>query len=232
MDHVTSASILLFLTSCGTAITHALIPDHWLPFVVMARTQRWSDSRAAVLAALAGLLHVLMSILIGGLFIAFGRGSVEHLAARADRPLGFLAGAMLLLFGVGYGLWAHRREARIHGEAQGDGDHAGHLHAHGHLLERWFRRAVSGGALVVIIGISPCAVLAPILFAASVQGSGPLLAAAAGFAACTIGTAAIATLLAIRSLRRLNLTFFTRYGDLLSGALVAAVGVLIMVLEA
>jgi len=91
---------------------------------------------------------------------------------------------------------------------------------------------VSGGALVVIIGISPCAVLAPILFAASVQGSGPLLAAAAGFAACTIGTAAIATLLAIRSLRRLNLTFFTRYGDLLSGALVAAVGVLIMILEA
>jgi len=228
---VTSASILLFLTSCGTAITHALIPDHWLPFVVMARTQRWSDARAALLAALAGLLHVLLSILIGTTVIVAGRGSAEHLAARADRPLGFLTGAMLVLFGVGYGVWAHRREARVHGGTPGDGGEPGHLHAHGHLLERWFRRAVSGGALVVIIGISPCAVLAPILFAASVEGPAALVAAAAGFAVCTIGTAVIATLIAIRGLRRLNLAFFTRYGDLLSGALVAAVGFLIMILE-
>lgn len=228
---MTSATILLFLTSCGTAITHALIPDHWLPFVVMARTQRWTDARAALLAGLAGLLHVLLSILIGATLILAGRGSAEHLAARAERPLGFLAGGMLVLFGVAYGLWAHRREARVHGEAApDDGDHD-HLHAHGHLLERWFRRAVSGGALVVIIGISPCAVLAPILFAASVQGRGALVAAAGGFAACTIGTAIIATLVAIRGLRRIRLTFFTRYGDLLSGALVAVVGLLIMVLE-
>jgi hypothetical protein len=229
---VTSASILLFLTSCGTAITHALIPDHWLPFVVMARSQRWSDARAALLAALAGLLHVLLSILIGTTVIVAGRGSAEDLAARADRPLGFLTGAMLVLFGVGYGVWAHRREARVHGGTQDHGGEPGHLHAHGHLLERWFRRAVSGGALVVIIGISPCAVLAPILFAASVEGPAALVAAAAGFAVCTIGTAVIATLIAIRGLRRINLAFFTRYGDLLSGALVAAVGFVIMVLEA
>ena len=107
----------------------------------------------------------------------------------------------------------------------------GHVHAHGHLLERWFHGALTAGTLVVVIGISPCALLVPILFAASAVGAGALLAAALGFALCTIGTMVGVTLVAARGMRRLDLPFFTRYGDLISGALVSAVGLLLMLHE-
>ena len=39
------------------------------------------------------------------------------------------------------------------------------------------------------------------------------------------------TLVATRGMRRMELPFFTRYGDLISGALVSAVGVLLMLHE-
>src|SRR2546425_1648334 len=100
--------------TCALPIFHALIPDHWLPFVLMSRVERWSERRAAALTGLAGLLHVLVTMLTGGLTILVGSPTVEDLAARTGRSLGFLGGLLLVVFGVTYGIWRHRREARAH----------------------------------------------------------------------------------------------------------------------
>src|SRR6185436_17763591 len=35
---VTSTPVLLVVSACTTAVIHALIPDHWLPFALLART--------------------------------------------------------------------------------------------------------------------------------------------------------------------------------------------------
>jgi hypothetical protein len=232
---VTSTAFLLFLSSCSTAVIHALIPDHWLPFVLMARAQGWSERRAATLTGLAGVLHVLVTVVAGGLTIVVGSASIHSLAERSGHSLGFVGGFLLAVFGVAYGIFRHLREARIHaaaGPERVDQSVAGgHVHVHGHLLERWFHGALTAGALVLVIGISPCALLVPILFAASAAGLGAVLAAALGFGLCTIGTMVGVTIVAMRGMRRIELPFFTRYGDLISGALVGAVGLLLMLQE-
>lgn len=232
---MTSTAFLLFLSSCSTAVIHALIPDHWLPFVLMARAQGWSERRAAALTGLAGVLHVLVTVVAGGLTILVGSASIHSLAQRSGHSLGFVGGFLLAVFGVAYGIFRHLREARVHSAAgpervdqSADG---GHVHVHGHLLERWFHGALTAGALVLVIGISPCALLVPILFAASAAGLGAVLAAALGFGLCTIGTMVGVTVVAMRGMRRIELPFFTRYGDLISGALVGAVGLLLMLHE-
>ena len=235
---MTRTAFLLFLSSCSTAIIHALIPDHWLPFVLMSRAERWSERRAAALTGLAACLHVIVTLLAGALTILVGSATVQSLAQRTGRSLGSLVGLLLVVFGVSYGLFRHLREARIHagagpgaGRRGGPAVERGHVHAHGHLLEHWFHGALTAGTLVVVIGISPCALLVPVLFAASAIGAGALLAAALGFSLCTIGTMVGVTLVAGRGMRRLELPFFTRYGDLISGALVSAVGLLLMLHE-
>ncbi len=230
---MTRTSFLLFLSSCSTAVIHALIPDHWLPFVLMSRVERWSERRAAALTGLAGILHVLMTMLAGALTILAGTKAVENLAARTGRSLGFLGGSLLVAFGVIYGIWRHRREASAHARNDRTSrDSSGHVHAHGHILERWFTGALTAGALVLVIGISPCALLVPILFAAGVEGPAALLASALGFALCTIGTMVGVTVFAMRGMRRIDLPFFARYGDLISGAIVSVVGLLMMLHEA
>jgi hypothetical protein len=232
---VISTAFLLFLSSCSTAVIHALIPDHWLPFVLMARAQGWSERRAATLTGLAGVLHVLVTVVAGGLTIVVGSASIHSLAERSGHSLGFVGGFLLAVFGIAYGIFRHLREARIHaaaGPERVDQPAAGgHVHVHGHLLERWFHGALTAGALVLVIGISPCALLVPILFAASAAGLGAVLAAALGFGLCTIGTMVGVTIVAMRGMRRIELPFFTRYGDLISGALVGAVGLLLMLQE-
>src|SRR4029450_1635303 len=52
-----STAVLLFLSSCTTAIIHALIPDHWLPFVLLSRVERWSERRGAAVPGRGGRLH-------------------------------------------------------------------------------------------------------------------------------------------------------------------------------
>lgn len=224
---MSSTAVVLFLSACATATIHALIPDHWLPFVLLARAQRWSDRRLAGLVALAGALHVLITLLVALLAIVVGTLSAPGLVLSTGWSLESLAGLLLLVFGTSYGLWAHLRERRAHGSpgqpAVGD-----HVHAHGHLLERWFRGALSGGALVAVVGISPCALLVPLMLAASATGTGAGLAAGLGFAACTILTMVGVALFAMHGMRRLDLPLFERYGDLASGLLIAVIGLLVM----
>jgi nickel/cobalt transporter (NicO) family protein len=226
---VTRTAFLLFVSSCSTAIIHALIPDHWLPFVLISRVERWSEERAAALAGMAGALHVLVSLLAGGAAILLGSTTVESLAARTGRSLGFLGGVLLVVFGAVYGIWRHRREARSHPRTdRPEGDPRPHVHAHGHLLERWFHGTLTARALVLVIGISPCALLVPILLAAGTESPLAVLASAAGFALCTVATMVGITIFAMRGMRRIDLPFFARYGDLISGALVSAIGVMMM----
>lgn len=232
-------AVLLFLSSCSTAIIHALIPDHWLPFALMGRAQGWSERRTLTLVGLTGVVHVAVSILVGVVIVLFGSEQARRLAERLGAPLEALGGWLLVAFGLAYGSWAHLRERRAHADhhdrapagAAGDAgaDHA--LHAHGHLLSHWSRGALTGGMLVAIIGISPCVLFQPILFAAAAEGAGAAAAAAAGFAACTVGTMIAITAVALRGMRRLSLGFFTRYGDLLSGLIIAALGVAVIMGE-
>jgi sulfite exporter TauE/SafE len=226
---VESTALLLALSSCATAIIHALIPDHWLPFALLARAGKWSDQRTLGLVALTGAIHVAVSIALGLLLAAAGESGARRLASALGASLDTLAGGLMVLFGIGYGLWAHRREARAHEHAHAPGDAlSGPLHAHGHLLSRLTRGSLTGGALVAVIGISPCVLLQPILFAAASQGKGAAAAVALAFAAGTIGTMLLVTFVAMRGLRLLRLSFFTRFGDLLSGLVIAAIGLVVL----
>jgi len=227
-----STGILLFLSSCATAIIHALIPDHWLPFVLMARTERWSERRTVLLVALAGLIHVAVSFAVAAMAILLGSSPARRMAERAGTSLEFLAGLLLVLFGLVYGISAHYREARAHAdEGSGPGEPSPHFHAHGHLLERWFHGSISAGALVAIVGVSPCVLLQPILFGAAAEGALVMVAAGLGFAICTLGTMVGVTMAAARGMRSVDLPFFTRYGDLLSGLLIAAIRVYVIAQE-
>ena len=228
---VASTGVLLFLSSCATAVIHALIPDHWLPFVLMSRSRRWSEGRTVGTVALAGLVHVLVSFGVAAIAIGFASTPARLLAESLGATLEMLAGMLLILFGLVYGILAHRREARAHphgGESPGKAERP---HAHGHLLERWFHGGVSAGALVAIIGVSPCVLLQPILFGAAARGHGVLAATAVGFAVCTIGTMIGVTMVAIRGMRRFELPLFARYGDLISGLLIAGLGLFVVLQE-
>lgn len=116
-----------------TGVVHtALGPDHYVPFIAMAKARRWSVPRALIITALCGVGHVLGSIVLGLVGIAAGLaiGSMEAFeSARGD-----IAAWLLVGFGVAYTAWGVRRAVRnrphSHWHAHEDGTVHEHPHTH------------------------------------------------------------------------------------------------------
>ncbi len=92
------------------------------------------------------------------------------------------------------------------------------LHHHRHPVTARF-------ALLLILGSSPMVEGIPAFFAAGRYGVGLVAAMAAVFAAATIATYVLLCTWSALGLQRLRLGAFERYGEVASGALIAAVGI-------
>jgi nickel/cobalt transporter (NicO) family protein len=108
-----------------------------------------------------------------------------------------------------------------------DGNHSDHHAniaadppAHEHRREMAARTA-----LLLILGSSPMVEGIPAFFAASKYGIGLLLAMSIVFAVTTIATYVLLCVYSTASLQRIRLGAFERYGEVLSGAFIALVGV-------
>ena len=48
----------LLIAAVSVAFFHSLAPDHWLPFVALAKSARWPMAKLGGVALLAGIGHV------------------------------------------------------------------------------------------------------------------------------------------------------------------------------
>lgn len=92
------------------------------------------------------------------------------------------------------------------------------LHMHQH-------KTSSRTALLLILGSSPMVEGIPAFFAAGKYGAGVIVLMAAVFAASTIATYVLLCVYSAAGLQRVKLGAFERYGEVLSGAFIALVGV-------
>jgi ABC-type nickel/cobalt efflux system permease component RcnA len=116
-----------------------------------------------------------------------------------------------------------------HGDAQahGDDEHealaAGGVPAHQHAHETSSRTA-----LLLILGSSPMIEGIPAFFAASRYGVGQLALMASVFALATIATYVGLVLASVAGLSRIQLGPIERYGEVLSGAFIAVLGLVFL----
>jgi ABC-type nickel/cobalt efflux system permease component RcnA len=108
---VMNQTVLLTIAATGfsVAFLHAAIPTHWLPFVMAARTQKWSKAKTMCITAIAGGGHVLLTTLLGVIIVWAGIA----LDQRIGRLFPFIAGGALLLFGLYY-IVQHLRGGHSH----------------------------------------------------------------------------------------------------------------------
>lgn len=211
------AELTLLGSTVATAAVHALIPDHWLPLVLLARAQRWSPRRALGVAAFSGALHSVVSVSLGAVALWVGREAAFEVGEKLQQ----LSAGLLVAFGLAYGGWALAR-----------GGHS--LHVHPRLSDAHAEpdRALSGLGLGFVVGFNPCVLIIPILFATSAWRAVWQVAVAAAFSATTVGTTATMCWAGLRSARWPEFAFLDRYGEALSGALIALTGIVVLALEA
>ena len=227
---------LLAGTAVAVGTIHTLAgPDHYVPFIAMARARNWQLPRTLLITFLCGLGHVFGSVILGLVGIVWGFSLLGLETTEGHR--GDLAAWCLIAFGLAYTIWGIRKALRssthVHPHAHGDGEQHEHLHdhhathAHPHVAAEGSRqrRNVTPWILFTIFVFGPCEPLIPILMFPAAQQSWSVLAlVTAAFAVCTIGVMLAVVAFATYGLSFMRMRFMERYSHALAGLAILACG--------
>jgi hypothetical protein len=206
---------------------HAVLPDHWVPLAVLGRTRRYPLSRVARLSGLAGVAHVLVSIVLGAVIIAVGLQFRSTVAHAQDT----IIGSILIATGIGFLLLELTGRGHHHAHDEGhDHHHHGPGHDHGHDHEH-AHRSLSGLAAVMVpfgAAASPDLTILPVFLAATTAGIATAVGSVVIFAAVTIGTIMGLTLAAARGGYQIKGDWLERWGNLVTAGVLAAIGALVL----
>lgn len=222
------AAPALLLAAAGVGAGHAALPDHWVPLSVTARAQDHSRGRVLRTAATAGVVHVALSLLLGGIVIAVG----VQFRSVVERNQSLVVGGILIatglafvvveLVGRGHGhSHAHEHE---HEHEHDDHDHPHDGHAHGSAGSRWARFA---GLASFAAAASPDLTILPVFLAASALGVTAAVGTLVTFSVGTIVTMVCLTMVGAAAAQRLRGAWVDRFANLLTAAVLIVIGVLI-----
>ncbi len=93
-----SLLVSLLLGGFVTAFLHAALPTHWLPFVLVGRAQRWSLATTLWSVLAAGLAHIAVTAVVGGLIVAAGLALDQWVAG----VLPWVSAGLLFVLGLFY----------------------------------------------------------------------------------------------------------------------------------
>jgi nickel/cobalt transporter (NicO) family protein len=229
---------ILLITAVSIGFIHTLFgPDHYIPFIVMAKARQWSTIKTTWITILCGIGHVGSSIILGFVGIAFGI-AVAHLESL-ESIRGNIAGWILIAFGLVYSIWGFRRAYRnkphTHKHLHSNGsvhDHA-HVHAdeHTHVHEKTQSPSMTPWILFTIFVFGPCEPLIPILMYPAAQGHiFNVVIVSLVFGIVTIGTMLTVVLSSIAGLHLLPTGRFERYTHALAGISIFLCGIAVQFL--
>jgi nickel/cobalt transporter (NicO) family protein len=247
-----TATPALLAAAAGVGLGHAVLPDHWVPLAVVGRTQRYPLGRVARLSALAGVAHVLVSVILGAVVVVIGlefRSAVETAQNQ-------IVGGLLIATGIGFAaleLTGHGHQ-HPHGGDDSHGDDGPREHAHpvGHAGDddqlrhddpRSARddrpgergpsrqsRVTSLAGVMVPFGAaaSPDLTILPVFLAAAAVGPGAAVGSLLVFAGVTIGTIVSLTLLAAAGGYQIRGQWLERWGNILTALVLMLIGALVL----
>jgi sulfite exporter TauE/SafE len=203
-------------------------PDHYLPFIVLSRSRKWSLAKTIWWTTICGLGHILSSVLLGLIGVLVG-WQLSKLSMFQDIR-GNVSGWCLLLFGAVYLVWglrsAYLNKPHKHFEVYNDEDIYVYEHKHGEAVAPQSRVKITPWILFVIFVMGPSEPLVPLLFYSGVRRS-PLeiIVLIAVFAIFTVLTMLVMVLLG-----RYGYSFFKtdkleRYVHAIGGAVVTICGI-------
>ena len=228
---------ILTATAASIGFFHTLFgPDHYLPFIVMAKANNWSKIKTVWITFLCGLGHVGSSIVLGILGIALGVAVTQLEGFESFR--GNIAAWLLIGFGLVYFIWGLRNAIKnkphkhIHIHEDGESHAHDHVHsdshAHVHTQEK---KKLTPWVLFTIFVLGPCEPLIPILMYPAAKSSfGGVVLVTSVFGIVTIATMLSVVLITLFGIKFLPTKALERYIHAVAGATIFLSGISIQFL--
>jgi len=222
---------ILTATAATIGFLHTLLgPDHYLPFIVMAKANRWSKIKTAWITILCGIGHVGSSVVLGMIGIAFGI-AVSHLQFLESFRSN-IAAWLLIGFGLVYFIWGVRQailnKPHTHQHIHQNGTVHSHTHTHAaehvHVHDQE-KKNMTPWILFTIFVLGPCEPLIPILMYPAAKNSiGGTILVAGVFSIITILTMVSIVFVSLFSINLLPTKTLERYMHALAGAAILLSG--------
>lgn len=223
--HVTSVPLLL-LAAGTVGFLHSILPDHWVPLAVVARTRKWSLVRTARISMLASIGHVVTSILLAGVIALVGLQFRSEFAQQQAH----IVGAILVATGIGFVVWSilgghheheHEHDHFIPGDTEGAARASEHVsHSNRSVASRMTAIAVPFGAAA-----SPDLTVLPVALGASGIGLPAVGGVLVTFSLVTLATFVVLTVSATAAGYQVKGEWLEERGMLLTGLVLGAIGV-------
>ncbi|MDP2366080.1 MAG: sulfite exporter TauE/SafE family protein, partial [Ignavibacteria bacterium] len=186
---------------------------------------------------ICGVGHILSSVIIGLVGIAFGLAlkSVEFF----ESVRGEIAGWLLITFGLLYLLWGIKKAVKykphthfhIHNDSSVHSHEHIHSHEHSHVHKETKDKKLTPWVLFIIFIFGPCEALIPILmYPAATASTFSLVLVTTVFGITTIATMLGIVLLSLYGLKTISFPSIERYSHAIAGFLIFACGAAIVFL--
>jgi nickel/cobalt transporter (NicO) family protein len=188
------------------AFVHALIPNHWLPLVAVARAEKWKPKEVTMITFLAALAHVLGTVALGMVLGMIGK----ELREEYGRVIYVASSVLLIVFGLIYytvNLPHHHHHASE--------DVAGYKRSR----RRWVL------VFIVMMFLSPCLEVESLFLSAGAYGMGLVALLSALYAIVSITGILILVTLGYRGTRLLPAHFIEHNEKRISGIVLIFVGI-------
>lgn len=237
-------------TAASLGLIHTVIgPDHYLPFIVMSRARNWTLRKTLFISFLAGLGHILSSVVLGFVGIALGIAVAKLEGVESAR--GEIAAWLLIGFGLAYFIWGMRRawkgKPHAHAHLHGHGgphehphgpEHGVHEHVHSHEIAEHAhphgeekKANITPWVLFTIFVFGPCEPLIPlVMYPAARHSTAGVALVAAAFGLVTIATMLVIITAASWGARFVRLGRLERYSHALAGLMIFVSGLAVQFL--
>lgn len=203
----------LLIAAVSVAFFHALAPDHWLPFVALAKGSRWSMGKLGFITTLAGVGHVTSSLLLGVLGLSAGWAVHQMEGTEAWRSS--VAIWLLIGYGVAYALWGLK--------------HAQHHHPHVSVQDVAKAYATKRVWMVfAILVFGPCEPLIPLMFLSYQYGFWAVVWISLIFSAVTVGMIVGQSCLSYAGMRLISAPWMERYAHAMGGLVIVLTAIFIL----
>ena len=191
------------------ALTHAVMPNHWMPFALVGKGQKWGLTKTLLVTAIAGLGHSITTSLIGFIIAVLG----FQITAHAEAIVEPLAGIVLIIIGIAFIAVGRFRQRP---------------HSHNHAI---FSDKLVVVSLLMMLSCSPCIAVLPIFLAASAYSWGMLFSLFAILTITTVSGMVVLTVLAYYGVMKINLCKVEHYEKEIIGGILTLVGIAVFLIR-
>ncbi|MDN3514020.1 MAG: hypothetical protein NG747_06440 [Candidatus Brocadia sp.] len=186
------------------ALTHAIMPNHWMPFALIGKGQKWSLTKTILITAVTGLGHSITTNLLG-FIIAFLGFHITKYAETVAEPMG---GIILIVLGIAFVIVGRLR-------------HGTHNHDHSKFSDKAI--ALS---LFAMLSCSPCVAVLPIFLAASTLSWSMIVLLAITLSVTIVSSMLVLTTLAYTGVKKINLCSIENYEKEIIGGILTLIGII------